>query len=180
MDVAPQWVMAVSTLVLVVVTGFYAWRTSRMATATRDIADATYRSVEIANAALVLQHAPIVIPRSAGGGGSTASDGIWGVDIAVSNIGGATAFGVAVKIVIGEQEFGQPAYPTLDAHGEPRQIKCRLTYGAFKAAGETWCAEIAYADLLGRSYRVVRSTTGQVDVELEGKSLRLVAESADT
>lgn len=38
--------------------GFYAWRTSSIAGATKEMAEATRRSVDVANTTLVLQHAP--------------------------------------------------------------------------------------------------------------------------
>lgn len=172
---AASALVAAATVVLVGVTIAYMRATKHMASATRGMARETRRSVEVANAALVLQSAPVVVPRSAGGGGSTARDGQWTVKVQLSNIGSGPAFGVRAEVRIGSHTFGR-ARPveTLERTAEtPSTIKCSLPYGDYEDAGKRWSARVEYTDVLSRSYVLTRSIDGDLDIELEGKPLRL-------
>lgn len=172
MNVDPNWVMALSTIVLVAVTAFYAWRTSTIAKATGAMAEATSRSVDVANTTLVLQYAPVVVPRPSGGKGSTSPDGRWEVGISLENIGAGTAFGVSVKMGLGPDELPAGPFPTLEPK-VPKRVKFTVRYGDFEDAGKRWSAAVHYSDLLGRPYSVFRSETGDLTVTLDGKPLRL-------
>lgn len=175
----PNWVMAASTVALVGVTAFYAWRTSTIANATKDMAQATARSVDVSTTTLILQHAPIIIQRVASAGGSTAPDGQWKLGIGIHNIGAAPAFGVSVTVAIGPHEFPGGPYPTIEKDADPRLISCGVRYGDFDAAGKDWSAIVRYADLLSRSYELTRSLGGAIEMSLDGEPLRLPSSLRD-
>lgn len=172
MDVDPNWVMALSTIVLVVVTAFYAWRTSTIAKATEAMAEATSRSVDVANTSLILQYAPVVVARRSSGGGSTSPDGEYEVGISLENIGAGTAFGVSIMMNLGPKGMSAGPFATLEPRMSKR-VKFRVRYGDYEGAGKRWSAEILYRDLLNRPYAVLISETGGSTVTLEGEPLRL-------
>ena len=172
MNLDADWVIAISTIVLVGVTAFYAWRTSSIATGTAEMAAATRRSVDVATTMLVLQHAPIVVPRPGGGGGSKAFGGNWEVGVVLYNMGSAPAFGIDLAVSFGDKTLEQGSFVSLEPKQE-RKTKFAMLYGEWAAAGEVWSAEVRYRDVLSRSYTLRRSTTGQLEIELEGQPLRL-------
>lgn len=88
---AAAWVQAISTVVLVVVTGVYVWLTNRLSRAAQTTAQAAERG-------LLLDAAPIILPRRTVGSGM--------VKGSLHNIGGRPAIEIEMELLVGDKKVG--------------------------------------------------------------------------
>jgi hypothetical protein len=104
---AAAWVQAISTVVLVVVTAIYVRLTIRLSKAAQATARASERG-------LLLDVAPIVLPRRSVGTGAVSGS--------LHNIGGRPAIEIEMEVMLGEKKAGDHV-ETMLRSGEQRNWK---------------------------------------------------------
>lgn len=148
-----DWVTAIATVALAVLTGFYVWETRRIAKQAAESAEAAREAADSAERGVLIESMPLVIPHHGGGSRSN-----W--KLVAENHGRSAAFSVLIEMyeVDEQRAFGSVV---TDALGPGETWTGTMDESesatAFEIRKKEHRLEVWYVNAFGQQFRTTRS-----------------------